>query len=106
MFWAAPNGVSYQVQVEIPQALTNSLDSVEAIPVARGDTTYPRVGDVATISESTSIGQYDRINQQRMLTITADVNQTDLGTAAAQVRSAIAAAGPPPRGVTAAMLGS
>jgi multidrug efflux pump subunit AcrB len=105
LFWAAPNGVSYQVQVEIPQALTNSLDSVESIPVAHGETASPLVGDVATISEGTSIGQYDRINQQRMLTITADVNQTDLGTAAAQVRSAIAAAGAPPRGVTVAMRG-
>jgi multidrug efflux pump subunit AcrB len=105
LYWAAPNGVSYQVQVEIPQALTNSINSVETIPVARGDSAYPLVGDVATIAEGTSIGQYDRINQQRMLTITADVNQVDLGTAAAQVQSAIAAAGNPPRGVTVSMRG-
>jgi multidrug efflux pump subunit AcrB len=105
LYWAAPNGVSYQVQVEIPQALTNSIDSVQMIPVARGGSAYPLVGDVATIAEGTSIGQYDRINQQRMLTITADVNQVDLGTAAAQVQSAIAAAGNPPRGVTVAMRG-
>jgi multidrug efflux pump subunit AcrB len=105
LYWAAPNGVSYQVQVEIPQALTNSIDSVQMIPVARGDSAYPLVGDVATIAEGTSIGQYDRINQQRMLTITADVNQVDLGTAAAQVQSAIAAGGSPPRGVTVAMRG-
>jgi multidrug efflux pump subunit AcrB len=105
LYWAAPNGVSYQVQVEIPQALTNSIDSVGTIPVARGDSAYPLVGDVATIAEGTNIGQYDRINQQRMLTITADVNQVDLGTAAAQVQSAIAAAGNPPRGVTVAMRG-
>ena len=105
LYWAAPNGVSYQVQVEIPQALTNSINSVETIPVARGDSAYPLVGDVATIAEGTSIGQYDRINQQRMLTITADVNQVDLGTAAAQVQAAIAAAGDPPRGVTVAMRG-
>lgn len=105
LYWAAPNGVSYQVQVEIPQALTNSIDAVQMIPVAGGDTAYPLVGDVATIAEGTSIGQYDRINQQRMLTITADVNQVDLGTAAAHVQSAIAAAGSPPRGVTVAMRG-
>jgi len=105
LYWAAPNGVSYQVQVEIPQSLTNSIDSVETIPVAHGDTAYPLVGEVATIAEGTSIGQYDRINQQRMLTITADVNQIDLGTAAAHVRSAIAGAGDPPRGVTVALRG-
>jgi len=105
LYWAAPNGVSYQVQVEIPQALTNSINSVETIPVARGGSAYPLVGDVATIAESTSIGEYDRINQQRMLTITADVNKVDLGTATAQVQSAIATAGNPPRGVTVAMRG-
>lgn len=105
LYWAAPNGVSYQVQVEIPQALTNSINSLETIPVARGDSAYALVGDVSTIAEGTNIGQYDRINQQRMLTITADVNQVDLGTAAVQVQSAVAAAGNPPRGVTVAMRG-
>jgi multidrug efflux pump subunit AcrB len=105
LYWAAPNGVSYQVQVEVPQSMTNSIDSVQTIPVARGDTAYPLVGDVASVTEGTSIGQYDRINQQRMLTITADVNRVDLGTAATQVQSAIAAAGSPPRGVTVAMRG-
>jgi multidrug efflux pump subunit AcrB len=99
-YWAAPNtGVSYQVQVEVPQFLTNSVESIETIPVAQGDTGYPLVGDVATITEGTIIGQYDRYNQQRMVTITADVKDADLGTAARQVASAIAAAGEVPRGV-------
>jgi multidrug efflux pump subunit AcrB len=105
LFWAAANGVSYQVQVEIPQSLTNSIGSMETIPVARGESLYPLVGDVASISEGTSIGQYDRINQQRMLTITADVNEVDLGTVAGRVQAAIAAAGAPPRGVSVAMRG-
>jgi multidrug efflux pump subunit AcrB len=100
-YWAAPNtGVSYQVQVEVPQALTNSIESVQAIPVSQGDSRYPLVGDVATITEGSTIGQYDRYNQQRMVTITADVNDVDLGTAAREVAAAIAAAGEVPRGVT------
>ena len=98
-YWAAPNGVSYQVQLEVPQSLTNSIESVETIPVARDETGYPLVGDVATISEGTTIGQYDRYNQLRMVTITADVKDIDLGTAAEEVQAAIAAAGEPPRGV-------
>jgi multidrug efflux pump subunit AcrB len=105
LYWAAPNGVSYQVQLEIPQSLTNSISSVETIPVARGDAVYPLVGDVATITEGSSIGEYDRINQQRMLTITADVNGIDVGTAASAVRSAIEAAGNPPRGVSVSVRG-
>jgi multidrug efflux pump subunit AcrB len=99
-YWAAPNtGVSYQVQVEVPQYLTNSVESVETIPVSKDESLYPLVGDVATISEGTMIGQYDRYNQQRMVTITADLKGADLGTASRQVASAIAAAGEVPRGV-------
>ena len=105
LYWAAPNGVSYQVQVEIPQSLTNSPGSLETIPVSHGDSLYPLVGDVATISEGTTIGQYDRINQQRMVTITADLKDVDLGTAAGQVSQAIASAGQAPRGVSVAVRG-
>jgi multidrug efflux pump subunit AcrB len=100
-YWAAPNtGISYQVQVEVPQSRTNSIESVEAIPVAHDDTGYPLVGDVATITEGTTIGQYDRYNQQRMVTITADVKDVDLGSAARDVASAIAEAGEVPRGAS------
>lgn len=100
-YWAAPNtGVSYQVQVEVPQFQTDSIESVETIPVAPGGTPYPLVGDVATITEGTIVGQYDRYNQQRMVTITADLKDVDLGTAARQVSDAIAAAGDVPRGVS------
>jgi multidrug efflux pump subunit AcrB len=99
-YWAAPNGVSYQVQVEVPQSLINSIESVETIPVSRGDSGHLLVGDVATISEGTTIGQYDRYNQQRMVTITADVKDIDLGTAADEVTAAISAAGDAPRGVS------
>ncbi len=100
-YWAAPNtGVSYQVQVEVPQYLTNSVESIETIPVSKGDSLYPLVGDVATINEGTMIGQYDRYNQQRMVTITADLKGVDLGRASREVASAIAAAGEVPRGVS------
>jgi multidrug efflux pump subunit AcrB len=100
-FWAATNtGVSYQVQVEVPQSLTNSIASLETVPVAGGDGQHSLVGDVATITEGSAIGQYDRYNQQRMVTITADVKDVDLGTAARQVAEAIAAVGEAPRGLT------
>jgi multidrug efflux pump subunit AcrB len=105
LYWAAPNGVSYQVQVEIPQAMTDSIGRVEAIPVSRDRSAYPLVGDVASVTEGTAMGQFDRINQQRMLTLTADVTGVDLGTAAERVRDVLAEAGPPPRGVSVAVRG-
>jgi multidrug efflux pump subunit AcrB len=105
IYWAAPNNVSYQVQVEVPQYLTNSIGSLETIPLGNDEGLTGLVGDVATITEGTTIGEYDRINQQRMVTITADLNGVDLGTAAAQVEQAVAAAGEVPRGVTVAVRG-
>ena len=98
-FWAAPNtGVSYQVQVEVPQFLTTSAESLEAIPVSHGQGAVSLVGEVASISEGTIIGQYDRYNQQRMVTVTADIAGIDLGTAAQEVSAALQAAGEAPRG--------
>jgi multidrug efflux pump subunit AcrB len=76
------------------------VESIETIPVAQDDTRYPLVGDVATITEGSIIGQYDRYNQLRMVTITADVKDVDLGTAAREVAAAIGAAGEPPGGVS------
>jgi multidrug efflux pump subunit AcrB len=105
LYWAAPNGVSYQVQVEIPQSLTDSIESLETIPVWRGDASATLVGDVASIAEGTAVGEYDRINQQRMVTITADVSGVDLGTAAARVHAVLAEGEPPPRGVAVSMRG-
>jgi multidrug efflux pump subunit AcrB len=60
---------------------------------------------VATVSNSTSVGEYDRYNTQRMLTITANVVGEDLGTVAAQIRAALARVGKPPKGVTVSVRG-
>jgi multidrug efflux pump subunit AcrB len=51
------------------------------------------------------VGEYDRYNQQRMVTITANTSSSDLGSAARQVRDAVARAGDPPRGVTVTVRG-
>jgi multidrug efflux pump subunit AcrB len=48
----------------------------------------------------TVVGEYDRENGQRMLTLSANVQGEDLGRVAAQIQKAIERAGTPPRGVT------
>lgn len=104
-YWADPtSGVAYQVQVEIPQSQMTSIQDVENIPVMPGGT-RPLLGDVAHVGYGTAIGEYDRYNMQRMVTLTANVMGEDLGRAANQVKSAIDAAGEVPRGVTVAVRG-
>lgn len=99
-YWRDPaSGVAYQVQVEIPQARMNSVEEIESVPVLPG-AHGPFIRDVAQVGLGTAPGQYDRYNQQRMITITSNVSGQDLGGAAREVGEAIRRAGEVPRGVT------
>jgi multidrug efflux pump subunit AcrB len=100
-YWRDPaNGIAYQVQVEIPQSRIASLQDVSNVPAMPAGASRPLVGDVAQIGLGTTVGEYDRYNQQRMVTITANTSGGDLGRTAQQVRSAIGRIGDPPRGVS------
>jgi multidrug efflux pump subunit AcrB len=55
--------------------------------------------EVAKVTASTMPQEYDRINQRRIVSITANVVGEDLGRAVRRIEDAITAAGDPPRGV-------
>src|SRR5262249_46888638 len=100
-YWAdLRTGISYQVQVQIPQPRVGTLQDVEAIPVTAGGAPRPLLGDVAKVSYGNVIGEYDRVNGLFMLTLSANVAGSDLGRTAVEIDRAIARAGNPPRGVT------
>ncbi len=114
-FWADPNsGVAYQVQVQIPQNLTASLEDVGNLTVIHEQTAEPLLRDIgkvrqetqrvllrnfAEISKGVAVAQYDRYNMERLITVRANVAVPDLGGAAREVERAIAELGPPPPGV-------
>jgi multidrug efflux pump subunit AcrB len=99
-YWRDPSsGVAYQVQVEIPQSQMSSIEDVQSIPAMPSGASRPLVGDVADVSYGTMPGEYDRYNQQRMITITANIAGKDLGSVASEVDAAIRRAGEPPRAV-------
>jgi multidrug efflux pump subunit AcrB len=105
-YWADPNsGVAYQVQVEVPQHTMSSIEDLVNVPVMQNGAARPLLGDVATVSQATAIGEYNRYNQQRMITLTANVHGQDLGTASQEVFAAVSRAGDPPGGVTVAVRG-
>ncbi|MGH9222100.1 MAG: efflux RND transporter permease subunit [Vicinamibacterales bacterium] len=105
-YWADPNsGIAYQVQVEIPQHSMSSLEDVMNVPIMQNGQARPLLSDVATISQQTAIGEYHRYNQQRMITLTANVHGADLGSASRDLAAAIARAGDPPAGVTVSVRG-
>src|SRR5262249_61526479 len=93
-------GTAYQVQVEIPKSRMASIEDLQSVPAIPGGATKTLVGDVAEISYGAMAGEYDRYNQQRMVTLTANIAGKDLGSVANEVNAAIARAGEVPRGVT------
>jgi multidrug efflux pump subunit AcrB len=105
-YWADPRtGIAFQVQVEVPQPQMRTLEDLRAVPVSADRIVHPLLGDVARIENGTIVGEYDRINGQRMVTFTANLFGNDLGRVADQVDAAIARAGTPPRGATVTVRG-
>jgi len=105
-YWADPrSGIAFQVQVQVPQPRMTSLEDLRVMPVSAGGSSYPLLGDVARIENSTIIGEYDRFNGERMVTMSANASGEDLGRVANRVDQAIARAGTPPRGATVAVRG-
>ena len=99
-FWRDPaSGVGYQVQIEVPSALIGSVKDLELAPVASRGTERVLVRDVGQIKEGAMPGQIDRYDMRRAVSITANVQGTDLGDMARQVTRAVEAAGAPPTGV-------
>ena len=105
-YWRDPkSGVSYQVQVQIPQTKMTSLADIGNIPVGSTTGAQPLVNQLAELRTSTVPGELDRQNGQWMLTLSANLGGRDLRIANKAIEKAIADAGTPPRGVTTAVRG-
>jgi multidrug efflux pump subunit AcrB len=70
-----------------------------------GQSLHPLLGDVAEVGYGTAVGEYDRYNGQRMITIAANVSGEDLGRVSTAVDAAIKRAGEPPKGHTVTVRG-
>ncbi len=105
-YWADPKtGIGYQVQVEIPERKINSIEDVKNLPIARRSDQQIDLRNVAAVTDGTALGEYDRYNMQRMLTLSANISGEDLGRAAAQVQQAVSDTGKPPAGVNVKLRG-
>lgn len=105
-YWADPRtGIAFQVQVQVPQPRMTTLEDLRVVPVTGGGRAKPLLGEVARIEEATIVGEYDRVNGQRMVTLTASIAGEDVGRVRSQVQEAIARAGAPPRGASVVLRG-
>jgi multidrug efflux pump subunit AcrB len=105
-YWRDPrSGVSYQVQVQVPQPKMTSLGDIGNIPVGSTTGAQPVVNQLADLRSSTVPGELDRQNGQWMLMLSANLGARDLRLANKAIEKALTDAGTPPRGVRAEIRG-
>src|SRR5258706_2259988 len=93
------SGNAYQVQVEYPQFSMNSPEQIEQIPVDTRKDQNPYFRDIADWKKTSTAGEYDRLNQQRYVTVTANIHKQDLGSAINEVKKVIGNLGQLPQGM-------
>jgi multidrug efflux pump subunit AcrB len=105
-YWRDPkSGVSYQVQVQVPQAQMTSLQDIANIPVSSATGAHPLLGQLADLHPTTVPGELDRRNGLWMLELSANAGGDNLGAAAKDINRALKDVGDPPRGVTTTVRG-
>lgn len=88
---------TYQVQVQVPEYIMNSIEQMNAIPLVKGKD-RPVLSDVAQLTTDYVPGEYDRQGPRRFLTISANIYKKDLGSATDAVKKVIQQTGEPSRG--------
>jgi len=95
---------TYQVQVQIPEYVMNTMDELKEIPLLKGKSS-PTLADVADFKVTYQPGEYDRTGPRRFLTVSANIYKKDLGTATTAVQHVLKGIGAPPRGLVASVKG-
>ncbi len=104
-FWRDPvSGNGFQIQVEIPQNRVRSIENLKGLRVS-SDGPQALLRDVADVKFGTTMGEVDRYNMQRVVSLTANLHGEYLGDGAKQIQQALSRVGNPPRGVTVAVRG-
>ena len=98
--WIDPrSNISYGVQVEVPENQMTSMNDINEIPVLSNES-RPVLGDVAAVKQDSSYGENDNFGALPFLSVTANLNDKDLGTASKDVKAAIQSLGELPRGLS------
>lgn len=82
-------GTAYIVQVQYPEYRMNSTAQLEMIPVSAANGTLHQLSEVASWKKVNMPGEYDRLNQQRYITITANIEGKDAGNAYKKINAII-----------------
>jgi multidrug efflux pump subunit AcrB len=89
-YWADPgSGISFNIQVQIPEEFTQAIEDLKNIPVSAEGGKTVLLRNVADIVEGTTVGAYERYNMARIVSITANIHGVDLGAATRAIRRVI-----------------
>lgn len=91
-------GIAYDVQIQTPQNILNTKEELANIPLAK-NADRPVLGDVATITPTTTLGESYNLGTMAYTTVTANVHKKDLEQAKKDVEEAIASLGELPKGI-------
>lgn len=92
-------GTAYQVQVQVPEMIMNDPGQVDNILLSSRGGKQIYLRDVATWRMGNIEGEFDRLNQKRFITITANLQGAALGTALTDIDNIISRIGPLPQGM-------
>jgi multidrug efflux pump subunit AcrB len=96
-YWADPKtGVSYSLQVQVPQGQMRGTEDLLNLPVSAGTARTALLRNFASVSEGSVVGQYDRYNMARTVSVIANLESVALGTAARLVERVLIELPPPP----------
>ncbi|MEQ2007113.1 MAG: efflux RND transporter permease subunit, partial [Limisphaerales bacterium] len=105
-YWADPNsGIAFAVQVQVPQGRVTTIEEFKNTPVTTTGGKATLLRNIATVSEGTAPQTYERYNLVRVVSLTANIHGSDLGSVAKQIHAAIKEAGAPPARTSVAVRG-
>ena len=93
------SGTAYQIQVQIPEYVMNNPGQVDNIPLMAKDGKQVYLRDVASWKMGNVEGEYDRLNQKRFITLTANLQDKALGSALNDIDKIIGGVGKLPEGM-------
>src|SRR6202011_5084038 len=93
-FWLDPkNGVNYNVNVQVPQHIVDSVAELENTPLTAtqdGAMRPPQfLGNIATVRQTVEPAALDHYTVQRVIDVNAGVSGRDLGASSSDVQRAI-----------------
>lgn len=87
--WTAPDGRSWALNVQLPEAVRNDEEALGRLPIATAQGTLVRLDQVAEITPSTAPAEITRSGQSRTVTVSANLSGATMGSVGPRVAAAI-----------------